>query len=403
VNATTYYGDGGNLTGISTGQWTDGGTYIYANNATNVVVTDAGSVGIGTSTPWGKLSVTNTGTGPSFIVEDSTSPDSTPFIVDASGKVGIGITTPNNLLQVKDLINFDNTDANTKLGDHAGANIVSGAQYNTFVGYYAGYASLTGSTSAADKNTAVGYRSLYSNTAGTYNTAIGDYALDYNTTGVQNTAIGSFSLYPNDTGSYNTAIGHSSLYNNQYGSNNVALGTYAGYYANATSTGNVFIGKSAGPSAPAQVSNRLYINNAGGTPLIYGEFDTGRVGIGMTAPGQKLSVAGTIESTTGGFKFPDATLQTTAASSPTDWTCEWIWSDCTSLTGINSATAYCTTGYKIISGGCGTYWDDACTQDSYPTSNLHTNWKITTANSFQCRFSTGVTPQYGKAQAYCCK
>jgi len=38
----------------------------------------------------------------------------------------------------------------------------------------------------------------------------------------------------------------------------------------------------------------------------------GNVGIGTTTPGQKLSVVGTIESTSGGFKFPDATTQTTA-------------------------------------------------------------------------------------------
>jgi hypothetical protein len=43
----------------------------------------------------------------------------------------------------------------------------------------------------------------------------------------------------------------------------------------------------------------------------------GNVGVGTTAPGQKLSVAGTIESTTGGFKFPDATTQATAGISQT--------------------------------------------------------------------------------------
>ncbi len=41
---------------------------------------------------------------------------------------------------------------------------------------------------------------------------------------------------------------------------------------------------------------------------------SGNVGIGTTTPGQKLSVAGTIESTSGGFKFPDGTVQTSSSS-----------------------------------------------------------------------------------------
>jgi hypothetical protein len=40
----------------------------------------------------------------------------------------------------------------------------------------------------------------------------------------------------------------------------------------------------------------------------------GNVGIGTTTPGQKLTVAGMVESTSGGFRFPDATMQTTAAT-----------------------------------------------------------------------------------------
>ena len=39
----------------------------------------------------------------------------------------------------------------------------------------------------------------------------------------------------------------------------------------------------------------------------------GKVGIGTPTPAQMLSVAGTIQSTTGGFLFPDGTTQTTAA------------------------------------------------------------------------------------------
>lgn len=50
----------------------------------------------------------------------------------------------------------------------------------------------------------------------------------------------------------------------------------------------------------------------GGAGKIY--YNGGNVGIGTTAPGQKLTVAGVVESTSGGFKFPDGTTQTTAVN-----------------------------------------------------------------------------------------
>ena len=64
------------------------------------VLYNSGNLGIASSTPWAKLSVTNTGTGPSFIVEDSTSPDTTPFIIDASGNVGIGTASSGRKLEI---------------------------------------------------------------------------------------------------------------------------------------------------------------------------------------------------------------------------------------------------------------------------------------------------------------
>jgi hypothetical protein len=47
------------------------------------------------------LRITQTGTGNALLVEDSTNPDSTPFVVTADGNVGIGTDAPNEKLDVR--------------------------------------------------------------------------------------------------------------------------------------------------------------------------------------------------------------------------------------------------------------------------------------------------------------
>lgn len=63
--------------------------------------------------------ITQVGTGNALVVEDSTNPDSTPFVVDSSGKVGIGTATPSYFMEA---ISNGGTDAVMLFDGGSGAN-----------------------------------------------------------------------------------------------------------------------------------------------------------------------------------------------------------------------------------------------------------------------------------------
>lgn len=109
--ATTFSGSGASLTSIPNSATTatsantasaiiardaSGNFSAGAITATGATVTggsaSADNVVISASTTGAALRVTQTGAGESLRVEDSANPDASPFIVDAAGQVGIGIT-----------------------------------------------------------------------------------------------------------------------------------------------------------------------------------------------------------------------------------------------------------------------------------------------------------------------
>lgn len=62
----------------------------------NSVLTElsTGLVGVSITSPTAKFHINNTGGTDSFLVEDSTNPDTTPFVIDTAGNVGVGVLTP---------------------------------------------------------------------------------------------------------------------------------------------------------------------------------------------------------------------------------------------------------------------------------------------------------------------
>lgn len=81
----------------------------------------------------------------------------------------------------------------------------------------------------------------------------------------------------------------------------------------------------------------------------------GNVGIGTVTPSEKLSVSGTVESTSGGFKFPDGSMQTTASISKHQRVTRWKSGGVITLKPGQSkyVIARCPEGMKALGGGGG--------------------------------------------------
>lgn len=257
---------------------------------------------------------------------------------------------------------------NSFFGSTAGRNNTTGLQ-NSFFGANAGPANTTGlgnsffGVAAGQFNTEGSFNHFFGvaagqlNTTGRENAFFGANTGRNNTTGNRNAFFGSLAGSANSTGSNNAFFGDRAGSSNTSEDNNTFLGgfsngapgitnsTAVGAFARVTQSNSVVLGNNAtvgvGVSAPgfklhvidpSNTGLRVQTNTAGGTVASFGgngDFqvdapgvpsgrflitEDGKVGVGTASPGEKLTVAGTIQSTSGGIKFPDGTVQTSAAA-----------------------------------------------------------------------------------------
>ncbi len=256
----------------------------------------------------------------SIVGEGTVSGTLTGLLVNATAQYNIG---GNRLLSVYGTENLF-------VGINAGTFNSTGFR-NSFVGYQAGAANTTGSNnsffgSGAGSASTGGNNSFFGTGAGGFNTTgdsnsfFGSGAGSANSTGGQNSFFGWLAGTSNTAGTSNSFFGKSAGFNNSTGSGNSFFGLQAGV-VNATGSFNTIIGFAAdvgvnnlsnataiGANAVVSQSNSLVLGN------------NVNVGIGTTAPEQKLHVVGNEILSTGansGFKFRDR--------GSTSFADDWVW------------------------------------------------------------------------------
>jgi hypothetical protein len=227
-------------------------------------INSGGNTGIGEAAPGSKLSVSGNATiGSSY---DTTAAPSNGLLVQ--GSVGIGTTTASGAL---------NISGNTNIGG-------------------GGTLSLSGGASSGQGNIQLGAAAN-----GGYDTNMLYLSGTDMTMGF---LAGSSPAFLSTNGPYFGARGNS-------------------YTALSSQQGNLFFSSGWTGGMDSSEGEIRFITNAAGAgeSVKFVIKNTGKVGIATTTPGSQLTVAGEIYSSTGGFKFPDGTTQTTAASGGTNyWT-----------------------------------------------------------------------------------
>jgi hypothetical protein len=359
----------------------DGYFGFQTKSGTNLMrLTSNGNLGIGTTSPWGQLSVNPNGiSGPAFVIGSSTQTlfsisnmgsttlastfgacsGSGALTTNSSGTIvcgtvtaagdGVGTwftpttnfgalanstSTPiwfqaglqaSSTARLSDIntigfLNFatSSSNASSTLIRFNGASLLVSSSTNTGLGRTALQNVTTGGL-----NTALGVQALTANTSGSGNTGLGWSALFNNTTGSNNTSIGQSALVGNTSGFSNTAVGRDTLSANTTGYQNTALG-YQSLYDNQTGTNNIGLGFQAGRSISSGYANILIGAHVSTQNVI--TTGSGNIGLGnelyfpSATANNQLNIGGilfgTLPATTTGFLLPTTGSIGVASSSP---------------------------------------------------------------------------------------
>ena len=237
-------GTNGSVLFVNSGGLTQDNTNFFFDNTNK-------RLGLGTTTPWGQLSINPNGiTGPSFVIGSSTA---TNFIVTSAGNVGVGTSTPIEALQVSGAI-------------RATGQALSGTSNVTTIDYAGGTARFISSGSNV---ATMGSISLVQASA---NSSLINIPLFINSMG--NIGIGT------TTPNWNLQIAGTRPFRVL---SDMSAGTNAKHWFETSQGGNFYIGT----SSDALTATSTYLTIANG----------GNIGIGTTSPMSTLSVTGTLTTT----------------------------------------------------------------------------------------------------------
>jgi hypothetical protein len=174
-----------------------------------------------------------------------------------------------------------------------------------------------------------------------------------------NLSVGVASPFTWNSSNYVLALGTNSSFVDFNGG---GTGIYKNFYQDTGGTGRYMangISTQMLLRASGNISFLTASSGTAGAAVTYTErmtiLNSGNVGIGSTSPSSPLTVNGTIQSTTGGVKFPDGTTQTTAATSGLwDMGKKLATVDAAGLSSASFGSTYITNAYncyKVIADG----------------------------------------------------